>query len=261
VNLGIALVVATLCGSSASASESEWLSQRQSHSELGDSVRGSFRPAFRAVESISDGVYDVMRLRLARLLLPRALSSDLSGLPREESFGRFSRNLSRRQERYMDRARQSYPNQQVDGRYDERRMAQWRRWVIEQQQTVVFNALEQTLLERYALERFAQDSESYVTHPSRWDPSFLMTAGIVGGALVYTHGLNADATIADWRVAVNLRAGDAFRRAIQSGDVTHGLASVELGPRGSPWSASVDWGADHGRLIAERVGVDYRLRF
>ena len=156
------MLLAVLC--SVPARASDWLMDRSARdSEISRSLRGTFRPAFKAVETLSDGVYDFMRARVVGAILPSQLARGIARAPQDDSFSRFTRHLKTREGRYVDRLRQAYPATGPAGsRIDQRRLDDWRGWAITQQQNVFLGAFEQTF-ERYA-DRFAKTCE-YAPEP------------------------------------------------------------------------------------------------
>ncbi len=216
----------------------------------------SARPVYRGVEAVADGVYGLVRGHLISALLPGRLSRRMSAVPVGTSEKIFSERLHERQEKASRRLLDAHPV----GPLGPADTAAWRRRAVNSQATVVTDAIADALVRRYQLERFGKDSGAYAANVSNWDPEFLVSAGVLGGAYLYVAGLRTDFSIGPLRVDFDTRPGAAMQGALQDGDAP-GLAALTLSRRGSPLSFKTEWGVKDGRMAADKIGVNYSTRF
>ena len=216
----------------------------------------SARPVYRGVEAVADGVYGILRGHLISAVLPGRLSRRMSAVPVETSDRVFSERLRYRQERASQRLIEGRPV----GPVGPAETAAWQRGAFNAHATVVTDAVVDALVRRYQLERFGKDSGAYASNISNWDPGFIASAGVLGGAYLYAAGLRTDFNVGHLRVDFDTCTGNALRGALQSGD-GRGLAALSLRKRGSPLSFKTEWGLKDGRASHERVGVNYSARF
>lgn len=231
--------------------------------EIGGAMTDVFHPAYRLVEGVSDGVYNFMRSHLIGTLLPDRLTRSLRRSPSGDSCALFDEQLGRKEYRYLERLRDSYPTSDgsAGGRYSPDRSAEWRSWAASEQVSVVIDSFRETLLERYQLEVFGRSSGRYAKDRRNWDPGFLTMAGILGGTFVYLNGLHTDAHLGKMRLGIDLRAGMKIREDLQSGAGTRRLAGLELGYKDKPLTLATEWGTERGNLRNERFGLKYRLSY
>lgn len=230
--------------------------------ELGGAMNGAGRPAYRFVEGLSDGVYDFLRSHLIGSVFPGRLSRGLRGSPKGDSYALFEYQFERKEARYLERLRESYPIQEsADGHYDPGQVSAWRSWAVEEQVSVAVDSLRDTLMGRYQLELFGKKSGKYAVDRRNWDPGFLTMAGIVGGAFLYLNGLHADAHVGAVKVGLDLRAGLKIQNAAQDHDPMARMAGVELGYKDKPVTIASEWGMQDGRVRNERFGLKYRLKY
>lgn len=213
-------------------------------------------PMYRGVEVVVDGVYGLVRGHLISAVLPGRLSRSMSTVPLGTSDKIFAERLRHHQAKAARRLIEERPV----GPLGTAEAAAWRRDAVNAHATVVTDSVADTLVNRYQLERFGNDSGAYASNLANWDPEFLLSAGILGGAYLYISGLRTDFNVGPLRVDFDTRAGSAVRGAIQNGDA-RGLASLTLSRRGSPISLKSEWGVKDGRLASERVGINYSSRF
>ncbi len=216
----------------------------------------SARPVYRGVEAVADGVYGLVRGHLISAMLPGRLSRRMSAVPVGTSDKIFAERLRQRQEKASRRLLEERPV----GPMGPADTAAWRRRAVRSHATAMTDAVADALIRRYQLERFGQDSGAYASNLSNWDPEFLASAGILGGAYLYVAGLRTDFTVGSLRVDFDTRPGAAVRGAIQDGDAPN-LAALTLSRRGSPLSFKTEWGVKDGRMAADKVGVNYSARF
>jgi hypothetical protein len=216
----------------------------------------SARPVYRGVEAVADGVYGLVRGHLFSAVLPGRLSRRMSAVPVETSDRIFADRLRYRQERASRRVLETRPVGPV-GRAE---TAAWQREAAGAHATAFTDALADALVRRYQLERFGKDSGAYASNVSNWDPEFLVSAGVLGGAYLYVAGLRTDFNMGPLRVDFDTSTGNALRGALQHGD-GRGLAALTLRRRGSPLSVKSEWGLKDGRMASEKVGVNYSARF
>jgi hypothetical protein len=230
--------------------------------QLGGAVQDTIRPAYRFVEGISDGVYDFVRLQVIGNILPERMTSNLYAAPRQDSAALLDKNLSEKEARFLQRAREAYPIAgDKAGSVEQAPLQQWRSWAAAEQLSVSVDALKDTLLQRYGLDFFGRSSEAYAKDRRNWDPGFLTMAGLVSGALLYLNGMHATAPLGDLRLGIDLSSGLRVQRAMQSGGAGRRLGGLELGYKGQPLALAADWGVDNERLRGESVGLKYRLQF
>jgi len=216
----------------------------------------SARPVYRGVEAMADGVYGLVRGHLLSAVLPGRLSSRMSPVPVGTSDQIFAERLRHRQEKASRRLLEERPI----GPLGPAEVAAWQRSAAAAHATVLTDAVADALVRRYQLERFGQDSGAYASNISNWDPEFLMSAGVLGGAYLYVAGLRTDFGVGPLRVDFDTSTGAALRGALQNGD-GRGLAALTVARRGSPLSFKTEWGLRDGRAAYEKLGVNYSARF
>ena len=213
-------------------------------------------PVYRGVEAVADGVYGLVRGHLISAVLPGGLSRRMSAVPVGTSDKIFADRLRYRQDKAARRLLQERPT----GPMGLAEAASWQRAAAGAHVTVLSDAVADALVRRYQLERFGRDSGAYASNLSNWDPEFMVSAGVLGGAYLYVAGLRTDFNVGPIRVDFDTRPGSAVQGAIQNGDA-RGLAALTLSRRGSPVSLKSEWGVKDGRMASERVGVNYSSRF
>lgn len=216
----------------------------------------SARPVYRGVEAVADGVYGLLRGRLISAVVPGRLSRRMSAVPVETSDKVFAERLRCRQEKAARRLLEERPV----GPSGRSEADAWQRRAASAHVTVLTDAAADALIRRYQLERFGRDSGAYASNPANWDPEFLLSAGVLGGAYLYAAGLRTDFDVAGVRVDFDTRPGSALQGALQGGD-GRALAALTLSPRGSPVSLKSEWGLKRGSMASEKVGVSYSTRF
>ncbi len=216
----------------------------------------SVQPVYRGVEALADGVYGLVRGHLISAVIPGGLSRRMSAVPLGTSDKVFTERLRYRQEKTARRLLEERPA----GPMGIAEAAAWQRQAAGAHVTVLTDAVADALIRRYQLERFGKDSGAYASNLSNWDPGFMASAAVLGGAYLYVAGLRTDFNIGPLRVDFDTRPGSAVQSAILNGDV-RGLAALTLSRRGSPVSFKTEWGVKDGRMASERVGMNYSSRF
>ncbi len=216
----------------------------------------SARPVYRGVEAVADGVYGLVRGHLISAVLPGRLSRRMSAVPVSTSDKVFAERLRYRQEKAARRLIEMRPV----GPVGPAETAAWQREAAGAHMTVLTDAVADALVRRYQLERFGKDSGAYASNIANWDPEFMLSAGVLGGAYLYVAGLRTDFNAGPLRVDFDTSTGNALRGALQNGD-GRGLAALSLRRRGSPLSLKTEWGLKDGRVATEKVGVNYSARF
>jgi len=216
----------------------------------------SARPVYRGVEAVADGVYGLMRGHLLSAVLPGGLSRRMSAVPVGTSDKIFAERLRARQEKAARRLLEERPV----GPMGPAETDAWQRGAAASHATVLTDAMADTLVRRYQLERFGRDSGAYASNPANWDAEFMLSAGVLGSAYLYVAGLRTDFNVGPMRVDFDTRPGAALQAAINTGQA-RGLAALTLSRRNSPVSLKTDWGVKNGRMGAEKVGVNYSTRF
>ena len=216
----------------------------------------SARPVYRGVESVADGVYGLVRGHLISAVLPDRLSRRMSAVPVQTSDKIFADRLRDRQEKASRRLIETRPV----GPVGPAETAAWQRSAVNSHATALTDAVADALVRRYQLERFGKDSGAYASNIGNWDPEFMLSAGVLGGAYLYVAGLRTDFNVGPLRVDFDTSTGNALRGALQHGD-GRGLATLTLRRRGSPLSLKSEWGMKDGRMASEKVGVNYSARF
>lgn len=213
-------------------------------------------PVYRGVEAVADGVYGLVRGHLISAVIPSGLSRRMSAVPVGTSDKIFAERLRYRQEKAARRLLEAHPA----GPMGPAETAAWQRSAAGAHVAVLTDAVADALIRRYQLERFGRDSGAYASNIYNWDPEFVVSAGILGGAYLYVAGLRTDFNVGPVRVDFDTRPGSAVQGAFQNGDA-RGLAALTLSRRGSPVSLKTEWGVKDGRPASERVGVNYSTRF
>jgi hypothetical protein len=216
----------------------------------------SARPVYRGVEAVADGVYGLVRGHLISAVLPGRLSRRMSAVPVQTSDKVFADRLRYRQEKASRRLIETRPV----GPVGPAETSAWQREAAGAHMTVLTDAVADALVRRYQLERFGKDSGAYASNLANWDPEFMLSAGVLGGAYLYVAGLRTDFSVGPVRVDFDTSTGNALRAALQHGD-GRGLAALSLSRRGSPLSLKTEWGLKDGRMASEKVGVNYSARF
>lgn len=214
------------------------------------------RPVYRGVERVADRVYGLMRGHLFSAVLPGRLSRRMTAAPAQSSDLVFTARMARHQDRARVRILEARPLGQASS---PAALAAWRDTAMSVQTTAVADALADTLVSRYQLERFGRDSGRYALDPRNWDPGFLASATVLGGAYLYAAGLRADWTAGALRVDLDSPAGPALASAARNGEGR--VAELRLSPRSSPLSFKTAWGLRGGRFANEQVGLAYSARF
>lgn len=232
--------------------------------EIGGRAMDLFHPAFGLVEGFSDRLYDLMSLGLMSRILPGGLSRDLKKSPKGDSYLIFDQKFHEKEYRFLQRLHDTYPRtaggiggQQADpARYQE-----WQRWAGNEQLSVMIDALKDTILERYKLEAFGQKAGDYAKDKRHWDPAFLATAGIVGGAFLYLNGVHARTSLSDLQVGIDMAAVKGVVDAIENEGDKGRAAGIELSLKDRPFFFNTDWKVDHGQARIDIYGLKYRRRF
>lgn len=214
------------------------------------------RPVYRGVEAVADGVYGLLRGHLISAVLPGRLSRRMSAVPVSTSDKIFAERLRLRQERAARKLIEEHPL----GPMGPAEVAAWQNRAAGSHALILSDAIADTLVRRYQLERFGKDSGAYASNLSNWDPEFLMSAGVLGGAYLYMAGMRTDFVVGPLRVDFDTRAGSAIRTALKDSSAP-GLAALSVARRGSNLSFKSEWGMKKGRMFSEKVGVNYSARF
>lgn len=212
------------------------------------------RPVYRLAETLSDGVYGLMRGHLFSALLPRRLAGRMAPAPDRDSYGVFRARLAKTHARAARRAMEARP---AGSAATPAAQAQWRDLVRDAEQDALADAFASTLVDRYQLERFGQDSGAYALNPGNWEPGFLASASVLGGAYLWAAGVDADWDAGPVRVGVRLAPGWRWRVAAEGGG--RRLAGLELSRRGSPLSLRAEWGSSGP--AAEKTSLVWERRF
>ncbi|MEK7388163.1 MAG: hypothetical protein AAB036_00545 [Elusimicrobiota bacterium] len=213
-------------------------------------------PVYQGVETVADGVYGLVRGHLFAALLPGRLSRSMSAVPVGSSDRLFTENLKKRQARASRRILASRPSAPTSS---PAALAVWRNIALEEEKRASIDAVADTLLQRYQLERFGQASGVYALNPGNWDAEFLASAATLGSAYLYVAGLSADWTFGSVRVDLDSPTGDALRETAQSGEGR--VAELRFSKKGFPLSLNTAWGLRGGSFSAESVGVACAARF
>ena len=214
------------------------------------------RPVYQGVETLADSVYGLVRGHLFSTLLPGNLSRSMSAVPVNSSDRFFAERLEKRQARASRRILEARPSAPTSSPIA---LAAWRDMAISEEKTAVVDALADTLLQRYQLERFGQDSGAYALNPVNWDAEFLASATTLGGAYLYVAGLSTDWTMGSLRVDLDSPSGMSLRETAESGEGR--VAELRLSKKGSPLSFNSTWGLRSGSFRTESVGVAYAAHF
>ena len=259
------LTAAVLAGGSSAAAGEELLASATPPPLLGTQMAAgledAFRPAYRLVETVSDGAFSLVRVQLFNRLLPGRLHRELGAAPQGDSFALFERNFAAKEARLLERLRERYPVAPTGSQPDQNRLDAWRQDAQTRQTHVVADALADTLLDRYGLQRFGRQSENYAKRRQNWDPAFVATAGVIGGGIAYLNGIHGAANFGPVKVDVDMRSGLAIERALRSGTRLSRAAELEIGPRRSRFALAAAWAADNGSLRSDSLGLKYRLRY
>ena len=212
------------------------------------------RPVYRLAEGLSDGIYGLMRGHLFSALLPRRLAGRMARAPEKDSYAAFSARLSRNHARVARRAMSARPSPTEAGPSAE---AKWRDLVRDEEQDALADAFASTMVDRYQLESFGKESGSYALNPGNWEPGFLASASVLGGAYLWAAGVDADFDAGPLNVGMRVAPGWRWRAAADGGG--RRLASLELSPRGSELTLRAEWGASGP--AAEKTSLVWERRF
>lgn len=229
---------------------------------VGSAVSEAMHPAYVFAEGISDGIYRMLRSHLIAAVLPDAMARNLGRSPRKDSQAQFESNLHRGETRYLQRVRDAFPeHHEADVQAGDARLRQWQTWAGEEQLSVLIDAFRDTMVQRHDLEGFGKASGRYALDSRNWDPSFLATAGILGGAFLYVNGLHASTRVGAVHLGLDVRSGLKIRNSMrEEGDLTR-LAGLELGYKDKPLRLATEWGLNRGNFRNEQVGLKYSLRY
>lgn len=211
----------------------------------------SGRPAYRALETVSDRMYGLMRGTLTSTL-PRRLTRSMAAAPEQDSYALFRQELSRRHAGAAERIRTARPGAALD---TPDAQARWRAYAAEQEQDAVVGAFAETMVGRYRLESFGESSGAYAKDRRNWEPGFLAPAAVFGGAYLWVAGVDAGWKAGPARVGLRLAPGWRWRSA----GGARRLASLELSPAGSALKLSADWGGAGPE--AEMVALNWTRKF
>ncbi len=214
------------------------------------------QPLYRGVESVADGVYGLLRGHLLSAFLPNRLSGKMSAVPCETSERIFAELLRRRQEKTWRRLIAERPA----GSMGIQETVAWQRSAVNAHASAFADALVDALVFRYQLERFGQDSGTYASTFSNWDPKFSLSAGMLGGAYLYVAGLRGDFAIGPLQVDFDALSGASLQSALLNGNARK-LVALTFARKHSPLAFTSEWGVKAGRIASERVGVNYATRF
>ena len=193
--------------------------------------------AYRAVEKLSDGAYNVLRGTLFSAVLPSRLTRHMGRVPKTDSYEAFRGRLSRMGPITPARDSREAANERLNS---------------------VRDAFISTLVDRYKLELFGKKSGDYALDTKNWEPGFLLSAGVLGSAYLWAAGVDAGIDAGPARLELGLAPGWRWRAASAGGSGRR-LARAELSPRNSSLALKAEWG-DSGPM-AETVGVSWTRRF
>ncbi|MEK7234845.1 MAG: hypothetical protein AAB268_13600 [Elusimicrobiota bacterium] len=214
------------------------------------------RPAYRGVENLADGVYSLIRGHLFTVLLPDRLSGRMSDIPADSSDNIFAQNL----EKYHRRSRSIIFEARPMGQASSpAALDKWRNLALRVEMEATTDALAGTLVQRYQLARFGQDSGSYILNPSNWDVEFMASATVLGATYLYFAGLRTDWRTGPLRVDLDVPTGPSLRTVAGSNE-GH-LANLSFSRSNSPFSLRSAWGLHCGHFGPESLGVVYSSRF
>lgn len=211
------------------------------------------RPAYRAIERLSDGAYSLLRGSLFSTLLPGRLTREMGRAPTTDSYAAFRANFSVKQDRAARRVLEARPAAQTDG---PSARAAWLGYAREEQTAALRDALLDTLVDRYGLETFGRRSGAYASDRGNWEPGFLASSSVLGSAYLWAAGVDAGFDAGPARLGLQLAPGWRWRSAVE-GRAVRRLARVETSRGGA--SLYAEW--DAGSSDAARVGASLSRRF
>jgi hypothetical protein len=121
---------------------------------------GPATAAYRGVEAVADGFYGLMRGHLISAVLPGGLSRRMSAVPVGTSDKVFAERLRYRQEKASRRMLEERPV----GPMGPAESSAWSRRAAGAHATILGDAMADTLVRRYQLERFGRDSGAYASN-------------------------------------------------------------------------------------------------
>lgn len=210
------------------------------------------RPAYSAAENVADRFYSLVSHPLSSWVMPSQVSDRFNDVPDDTSYSVFSARLQERQERVqrdMVQALSAGPRQNSTGaRYADAEL------------NVVTDSFADAMADRYRLRRLGTASREFVADPSAWDWRGGTSLLIFGGGYVYAKGLRTSCAAGPARINFELKSGNAFRAAAQSGSGSE-LAVVRLSPANSGMALKAAWGLRSDRVVNNALGVDYSRKF
>lgn len=214
---------------------------------------GQVQPAYRFVEGLSDRVYSLARVDVVDAALPARLSRSFKAAPGSDSAAEFERRFEDDETAFLSRLQGSRAAR-------EGRPRQWQTWIGREQAGVVSDSVGQTLRRRYGLDLVSRLVDGLSAPGVRSEPSTVAAAALAAGAVAYIGGVRTSFSVGRLSVEAAVRPGYRLRRAARSGCGEH-LGDLRLALKDRPVSVSAQYGLDAGRVHAERVSLDYRLKF
>lgn len=221
-----------------------------------DWIDAAARPAYRTAETISDGIYGLIHGELFSPLLPNRLSDQIKPVPSDTSYSAFQEEFKSKQARALRRIEQARPGEPTSS---PERLDLWRAEAIHEETLAVTDAFAATLMSRYQIRRFGDDSRDYASDLDNWDPRFVGSGAVLGGAYLYVAGLRTAWTAGPARMELDLRPGRAMTSCARRGQGR--LATLRFSPRGSALELRADWDLRDGRSQMGDVGLSYTRRF
>lgn len=231
---------------------------------LGQLVEGSFRPIYSVAEFLTDCMYDVIRLKFMRRILHRNIREDLSGAPDKDSFHIYERKFNERENDYLSWLHGNYPHTgalEAGGRPDVQRLDKWKADAARRQLNVFLDSYQDTLLERYQLEKFGRSFGKYGRDNWEGDLIYDAQAAVVVSAMLFLSGLRTgwfDVYETGMKMNLDLNAVNKLATALEKENGTlDRIGSVRLGYKDNPITFKAQWGLHK----ETRYGLEYYKRF
>lgn len=246
------------------AAKDDWYSsniERQDAitTQVGHEAFRTLRPAYRIVEGISDGLFNLMSLQA---LFPREIDENIRKFKNSDSYAIFEQEFRNKEVRFLHRLKEAFPQQNGQlRRTDLRRTVEGISWAGDEQVSVALDALKDTILTRYQLEQLGEWAGDYAKDPKNWDGASVTMAAVVGGTFLYLNGMHTEFDLGKIRFGLDLDAGLSMKNAIMGDGNLNRAVGLEVGLTNELIAFNTDWGVDHGSMKSQRWGMKFRRQF
>lgn len=233
--------------------------------DLGQLVRGSFHPIYTVAEFLTDCMYDVVRLKFMKRILHRNIRDDLSDAPDKDSFDIYEKKFKEREDDYLRWLHTNYPypggSLETGSKPNIERLDKWKADAAKRQINVFLDSYQDTLLQRYQLEKFGRSFGQYGRN--NWEGDFVYDAqaAVVVSAMLFLSGLRTgwfDVYDTGMKMNLDLNAVNKLASALEKENGTlDRIGTVRVGYKENPITFKAQWGLHK----ETRYGLEYYKRF